>query len=461
MLKHKRLSLAVAGALALAGASTANAGIGFKAGEWDIDFSGNVNGFATYNDCASTGTQIVGGVVTPRPAVAGGLACAEVGNTKNSSTSIESGLLPSALVFSAKSRQANMDVGVTIGLYPTLRTFGLGDSNNGSLGNSSINVRQNFLTFGDASWGTVKVGRDIGIFGSDAILSDMTLLGVGSGAAFLGGNTTLGRIGVGYIYTDWIPQISYTSPSFAGFQFAGGMFQTFNTYDAILGVDRNAAGLSAANTPGWQAKVSFEDKFNIVEGDPLGFKAWAGYMYNSPESAGTTGTFNGAFIPSGLSADGNAWEIGARANMWGFELVGYYYDADGIGTTAIGSQAVSYVCAAVTGCPNGVGGSLESRKSDGYYGQITYKFQDLKVGYSYGQSNLKLAGNEGTTAVAGSFNAANPDLLRSNSSNVVGVYYSLTKSLNLVGEWIRTESKSQSGNSYNDNGFALGAILFF
>lgn len=455
MLKYKRLSLAVAGALALAGASTANAGIGFKAGEWDIDFSGNVNGFATYNDCASLGPT--------QRAVSGGLACAEAQGTKNSTTSIESGLLPSALVFSAKSRQANMDVGVTIGLYPTIRTFGLGDSNNGSLGNASINVRQNFLTFGDASWGTVKIGRDIGIFGSDAILSDMTLLGVGSGAAFLGGNTTLGRIGVGYIYTDWIPQISYTSPSFAGFSFAGGMFQTFNTYGNIAGFpDLNAAGLSAARTPAWQAKIAFEDKFNVVEGDPLGFKAWAGYMYNSPESAGGTGTFNGAVIPSGLSADGNAWEIGARANLWGFELVGYYYDADGIGTTAIGSQAVSYVCGSATGvCPNGVGGSLQTRKSDGYYGQLTFKFQDLKVGYSYGQSNLKLAGNEGTTAIAGSFNAANPDLLRSNSSNVVGVYYSLTKSLNLVGEWIRTESKSQGGTSYNDNGFALGAILFF
>jgi len=123
---------------------------------------------------------------------------------------------------------------------------------------------------------------------------------------------------------------------------------------------------------------------------------------------------------------------------------------------------VSYVCATATGvCPGGVGGSLETRKSDGYYGQITYKFQDLKIGYSYGQSNLDLAGNEGVTAVAGSFNAANPDLLSSNSSNVVGVYYALTKSLNLVGEWIRTESKSQGGTSYNDNGFALGAILFF
>ncbi len=44
--------------------------------------------------------------------------------------------------------------------------------------------------------------------------------------------------------------------------------------------------MNASTTPAWQAKVSFEDKFNIVEGDPLGFKAWAGYMYNSPTSSG-------------------------------------------------------------------------------------------------------------------------------------------------------------------------------
>jgi hypothetical protein len=452
MLKLNKLSMAVAGALALAGASTANAGIGFKAGEWDIDFSGNVNGFATYNDCATLGAS-------QRP-VAGGLACAETQGTKNSTTSVESGLLPSALVFSAKSRQMDMDVGVTIGVYPTLRTFGLGDSNNGSLGLSSLNIRQNFLTFGDAGWGNIKIGRDIGIFGSDAILSDMTLLGVGSGAAFLGGSTTLGRIGVGYLYTDWIPQISYFSPSFAGFSIAGGLFQTFNTYGSITGLDLNAAGLSAARTPAWQAKISFEDKYNIVEGDPLGFKAWAGYMYNSPTSAGGTGTFNGAVIPSGLSASGNAWELGARANMYGFELVGYYYSGNGVGTTAIGSQAQSYVCGSATGfCPNGAGASLDSRDSSGYYGQITYKFQDLKVGYSYGQSSLSFANNEWTFARGGQ--AANPDLLARNSSNVVGVYYALTKSLNLVGEWIRTEAKAQNGTSYNDNGYALGAILFF
>jgi len=457
MLKHKKLSLAVAGALALAGASTANAGIGFKAGEWDIDFSGNVNGFATYNDCDSANV----------PFVAGGLACNQPAGTQQSTTEIESGLLPSALVFSAKSRQMNMDVGVTIGIYPTLRTFGLGssgllnngDSNNGSLGNSSLNIRQNFLTFGDASWGTVKIGRDIGIFGSDAILSDMTLLGVGSGAAFLGGATTLGRIGVGYIYADWMPQISYTSPSFSGFQVAGGMFQTFNNGVSFTGLDLNAATMSAATTPAWQAKLAYDSKFVVADQD-LGFKAWAGYMYNAPESGGGTFTLNGDLIPAGLSSDGWAWELGARANIYGFELVGYYYDAEGIGTTGIGSQAVSYVCPTGTGlCPGGVGASLEKRQSDGWYGQLTYKFQDLKIGYSYGQSNLSAAGNE--RLFASGFDARNGNLLKQNSSNVVGLYYALTKSLNLVGEWINTESQAQNGNKYNDNAFALGAILFF
>jgi predicted porin len=448
MLKHKKLSMAVAGALAMAGASTANAGIGFKAGEWDIDFSGNVNGFATYNDCATKNI----------PTIGGGLACNQPAGTKQSTTSIESGLLPSALVFSAKSRQANMDVGVTIGVYPTLRTFGLGDSNNGSLGSSSLNIRQNFLTFGDASWGNVKVGRDLGLFGSDAILSDMTLLGVGSGAAFLGGNTTLGRIGVGYIYADWIPQITYTSPSFAGVQFAGGMFQTFNTYGSITGADLNGANLNASRTPAWQAKLAYDSKLVVMNQD-LGFKIWTDYMYNSPTSSGGTFTLTDP-IPAGLKSNGWAWDLGARANFYGFELVGYYYYGEGVGTTAIGSSGVSYVCPAGAGlCPGGVGASLEKRQSDGGYAQISYKFQDVKIGYSWGQSHLKSAGNE--RLYASGFDASNSNLVRYNTSNVVGIYYALTKSLNLVGEWVNTESKAQNSNRYNDNAYILGAILFF
>ncbi len=211
MLKHKRLSMAVAGALALAGASTANAGIGFKAGEWDIDFSGNVNGFATYNDCA---TMAVVGNDRRR------LACGDQPpDTSRARPASNPAYCRARWCSRPSRRQMNMDVGVTIGLYPTTphrrsRQRRLGQHQQVRW-QCQPQYPQNFLTFGDASWGNVKIGRDIGLFGSDAILSDMTLLGVGSGAAFLGGVTTLGRIGVGYIYADWIPQITYTSPGFS------------------------------------------------------------------------------------------------------------------------------------------------------------------------------------------------------------------------------------------------------
>jgi len=48
VMKHKTISLAAAAALAL-GSACAHAEIGFKAGAWDLSFSGNVNGFATWN----------------------------------------------------------------------------------------------------------------------------------------------------------------------------------------------------------------------------------------------------------------------------------------------------------------------------------------------------------------------------------------------------------------------------
>ena len=37
-----------------------------------------------------------------------------------------------------------------------------------------------FGTIGTPSFGTVKIGRDIGLFASDAILNDLTLFGVGT-----------------------------------------------------------------------------------------------------------------------------------------------------------------------------------------------------------------------------------------------------------------------------------------
>ena len=413
VMKHKKTSLAVAAALAL-GAGAAQAEIGMKAGAWDLSFSGNVNGFATWNSCDTSGNT-----------VAGGLACNNgVGGPKEQA--IESGLLPSALVFGAKSRQAGWDIGWTIGFYPGITSSATGKH---GIGASTIDARQNFLTFGDKGWGTVKVGRDIGLFGSDAILSDMTLLGVGSGGgAFPAGNTTLGRIGVGYIYTDWIPQISYSSPKYGAFQYSAGVFQGMDLF-SFSGL-ASSATLTQHEQPGLQAKGSYEWTGRVAG------KAWVSAL-SQKVKARVADT-----APAGSSVSSQAFDLGAKVNVADFEGVLYAYSGDGVGTTAIGFDAAAVV-----------GATLEKRKSKGGYVQGTYKIGKFKPGLSYGQSALDLASNE--TAVS------NPTLVKKNKSLVAGLYYSLTQSLNLVGEYIKTTAENQAGGDNKDSVIALGAILFF
>src|SRR6267154_2122835 len=410
VMKLKKTSLAVAAALALGSASAVHAEIGFKAGAWDLSFSGNVNGFATWNSCD-----------TSAAVVAGGLACNN-GAGGGKEQAIESGLLPSALVFGAKTSQSGLDIGVTLGFYPGITSSATGKR---GIGASTIDLRQNFLTFGDKAGGTVTVGRDIGMFGSDAILADMTLLGVGSGAGAVGGgNTTLGRIGVGYIYTDWIPQISYTSPKYGAFQYSAGVFQGMNIVPAGAAT---SASLTAHEQPGLQAKGSYEWTGTV------GGKAWVSALSQKVKARATD------TAPAGSSVSGQAFDLGAKLNVADFEGVLYGYSGDGVGTTAIGFNAAAVV-----------GGNLEKRKSKGGYVQGTYKIGKFKPGLSYGESSLDLASNE-----------TNPTLVKKNKSLVAGLYYSLTQSLNMVGEYISTKSENQAGGDNKDSVIALGAILFF
>src|SRR5712691_4523689 len=130
MVKHKKLSIAIAGACALFGASAANAFGPIKAGDWDLSIGGEVNGFFTYTHCDNNANP-----------VGGGLACI-TGNQKSTSA-IQSGLLPSFLVFTAKTTQEGFDIGATIGFYPGINIAG----GPAALGGSAINMRQNFLFF--------------------------------------------------------------------------------------------------------------------------------------------------------------------------------------------------------------------------------------------------------------------------------------------------------------------------
>jgi len=399
---NKKISAAVASAALVLGATSANAGIIIPAGEWTLDVNGNVNVYATMqNHDDTTATTITGGLAGVQD---------PFGEDKNQS--INTGLLPAWLGFTGTTRQNDLDVSFTISMQPNVSTNTTTGDQGGPL------WRQAFLTFGDKSWGQVKMGKDLGIFAGNAILSDMTLLGVGGGFGNSGGATTLGGIGTGYIYPAWKGQITYTTPNFNGFTAKIGITNP----NQVVDVDQVAitgAGLSA-----------YQDRFGIEGQVEYAFsmgKVWAsGASYKAQSDTGAT-----------VEYDAEAVDVGTSLTFGNLGVVAYYYSGDGAGTTSFGNLGATT--------------DGEQRESDGGYVQATYVIPSgTKLGLAYGVSKLDEAGSE-----------TNADLLESNRRWTVGAYHPLTKHLNLVAEYINVRSEAQDSSERESDALSLGAILFF
>jgi hypothetical protein len=406
----------VAGAI-FAAASAAQAGIIIPAGDWTVDINGNVNTFYT------------------NTRYSGNLAAIEKQNQ------LQTGLLPTAFGLGAKTRQNDLDVAFQFSFWTGVNANG-GDNlnnsttSNGGLGYSSLNIRQSYLSFGDKSWGSFKLGRDLGVFGSDAILSDMTLLGVGSGAGGAG-SSTLGRIGSGYIYADWLAQIAYTTPNFSGFE------ATASVHENLGSQDRNELGYSG--------KASYSFAANDVTG-----KIWVGgthhkiqtanaYATVTPAGTGATAIATG-YIPSSAvnnEYDARGYELGGKVGVAGAELVGYYYNGKNMDST-LGTAINTFGST-----------SLTNRDNNGGYVQATYVLPTkTKLGVSWGKNVIEKVGGE----VAD----------REREATIVGAYHPLTKHLNLVAEYnhLQVEGGATTATAYNGiegkaKTMSLGAILFF
>jgi len=417
-MKHQRICLSIAAALAAACAPAAYA-VDVTAGDWKLSFDGNVNAHYIYSSCQSFDTS---------KAVAGGLACVGSEDGEKSSSSVSNGLLPAALSISAATTQSGYDIGVTFGLYPGISTNDGGSPNlantsgtrNTALGTAGLDVRQVFLTFGNKDMGTVMAGRNIGLFGADAILNDMTLLGVGAGNGNYAAptNTSLGSIGLGYIYTDWLAQINYTTPDL------GGTKITFGIFDPVESLT-DAGGPTPKAAPGFHAKIAYK------MGDSLYLSASGLYEKQTIDVTALTGIADQKKDYSGGGID-----LGGKYDINGFEIAGWYYYAKGLGTTGL------FVWSAdAAGDP---------RKSQGFLAQLTYKIVNTKLGINYGQSRLDQADGE----VA-------PTLVAKNDKVTFGVYHQLTTNLLLLSEFSHLESKNQAGDSNKSNNFNVGAFVSF
>jgi predicted porin len=376
------------------------------AGDWTFSAAGNVNVYYIRASCEDQTTAPVGG----------GLACIGAAG-EDTSSSISNGLLPAAIAFSAATTQKGYDLGVTFGFYPGISTND-GSPNlqqgadllNTALGTTGLDIRQVFMTFGNDGMGTFKLGRDIGLFGGDAILNDMTLPGVGAGNGRYDtpANTSLGSIGLGYIYTDWLAQINYTTPDISGFKFTIGIF------DPLEPVLQSAPTPEAS--PGFHGKVAYT-------GGPVYVSA----TFISVQHEGPT---------DAQDFDSFGWDIGGKLTFGPAEILAWYYQGEGLGTTALFLRSDDL---------NG-----HERDSDGFLAQFTYKLGDVKLGVNYGESNLDLASGEIVS-----------NLVETNKKYTVGAYYSLTENLTLIAEFSDVKAEAHNGFENDSSNFNVGGYLSF
>lgn len=377
-------------AAALAACMQQACAVDLKAGDWTVSIGGIVNAYYTSVSCG--GDEVSGLALAGTALGCGG---------EDRRTTVGNGLLPNALLTTLSSQQGGYDVSATIGIYAATAT------DSAISQNSEVDVRQAFFTFGTPSLGTFKLGRDYGMFGHQAILGDMTLIGAGAPVqATQRGRVTLGHLGAGYAWPGIYGQISYTTPkNDSGISVDLGVMSPVSDTPIVAG-----PRYSTRSAPQLQARVRYE------QGD---IKAWISAKGQHFEStvAGVDNLNMHAFEVGG------AWEngpVGLMANVQVGKALGILSDADQGDT-----------------------------RSKSYFVQGTYKLNDaLKLGLNYGRSK----NDDNTIGSAG---------LNSNSNVTLGAYYALNKLITLVAEVGQTRSKGFTGNEAHLNGGSLGGIIFF
>lgn len=401
---------------------TLGKGLTVRVGSIDFNFSGFIGGFAAYS-WAGHGAPIAGSTTE-----------SGTGN----SAAIRNGYTPAFISFKASTVQNGIDLSAVFGIYAGIGSSissGAFNANSGgndtAFGTPGVDWRQAYFTAGTARAGTIKIGRDLGIFASDVILSDMALLGFNNPAGnTTPGQTTIGHIGSGYMYADFIPQITYASPSFAGFQVTVGALEPLDAFP----IDPVYSGANSQhNAPMFQGKLTYDYKFGPVAG-----RVWVGGLFDQFQGITVPGAGEAGVLQARSTGVASAGEIGTRLQIGPVGLVAYYYRGTGLGLEGLFF--------------NGIASNGKLRTSEGYFAQATYRLTPkLKIGVNYGESSLYRVRSEEFPV----------NLVARNDSVVGGAYYSFTDWLTLIGEYIHSHTNGHGVSGQDSNTLAAGATIVF
>jgi hypothetical protein len=402
---------------------------------WNFTFAGNVNAFFVeqWGNSRAGDATINGGLVS---------------QAQGTNANIRTGLLPATVAFDAKGKEGDVMIDVHFGFYPEIQNGGCGL---GCVGNThdqfgaQIDMRQVYLTV-SSSWGQILAGREIDLFQRQNILTDATLFGVGAtGGNLAAGGTTLGRIGMGYVYPNFNAQITYSTPATSPLQWSIGVFQPDN-----IGGPQAAPARSYGYTP--LPRVETEVTYTAKLGQNSTDKAmlWASGTWQQAQDAPTgVDTTSNSAADTGVAATHKVNAVGVaggiKLDISRLSVVGSGYYGKGIGTV------LGFGADALDGNPSGA----QTRPSYGYIGQVSLKIDPKWTAVaSWGES---MATGTNFDEVSG----ANLTLLKYNALGVGSLVYQATKSLKWVVEYDYTEAANQSHEKNVANQAATGFMVFF
>ena len=290
----------------------------------------------------------------------------------------------------------------------------------------------------------------------------MLLFGVGAAASANNSNTTLGRIGLGYLYTDFQPQISWTLPGYDALN--GNFGAKIGIFDPnTIAADTAAYNASDKHAPRVEAQITYTGGI----GD-LGINLWVDGSYQNTERTDAEaaqytnhyGALNGAASATAYGDDSDVDSagvgFGTKLSYQGFSLVasGFYGTAMGIR-----GQHSTQAGAAANGALDDQG---NVRHSYGGYLQGTYDFgQGTSAGYSYG-GNCLTRTNRDLYLYAPTDGSNATGIMNCQTMHSGMIWHNVTDNFRLVAEGGYTEKTWYLALEEQEDSFGgVGAFFFW
>jgi hypothetical protein len=249
-------------------------------------------------------------------------------------------------------------------------------------------------------FGSVTVGKDFGVFNSSAIGDKASQGGVGwLGGGADTGNATGGRIGTGYVYANFNPQVKFASNNYNGFAFKVAVINPEEPQDAEIETDSSR----------FEAQINYSSAF-----DGGSISLWTGFLQQNVSVMSATS----------FDYDLQGVDVGTKVSLGDFSIALSYTDTTGIGADGL------------------YGGTINDADVDAtqWYLEAYYTFDNTTLGYSYGEGQQD-------SRVADVTRGLNATADVDNELSMLFVHHQVTPQLRLVGEL--QDYKSDVQNDYS------------